>query len=323
MNYGYGPSGTYGSGLESSYSNGFGNTFGNTLGNTFGNTFGNGNNETYYSGPGIRDYSQSNTLVAKIAFLFLVLFLFVILLKVGTSILGWMYATNESPHLINGMVSGKQMQVFQQDPSTKNPQTIVRSTNTINGIEFTWSAWIYIDDLQYLQGQYRHVFSKGNSDPNSLGMMFPNNAPGVYITPNKNDLLIVMNTFNVINEEILIPDIPLNKWVHVLLRLENRNLDVYINGSIARSANLTGVPKQNYGDVFVGLNGGFDGYVSNLWYYDYALTISEINRLMKKGPNTKMVGSDMNKKLKNNYLSLRWYFNGAGNEYNPVNKIVV
>jgi hypothetical protein len=54
-----------------------------------------------------------------------------------------------------------------------------------------------------------------------------------------------MNTFNVINEEITIPDVPLNKWVNVIIRCQNTTLDVYINGTITRSVELTGVPKQN------------------------------------------------------------------------------
>ena len=40
-------------------------------------------------------------------------------------------------------------------------------------------------------------------------------------------------------------------------------MDIYANGTIVRSLQLTGVPKQNYGNVYVGANGGFDGYVSN------------------------------------------------------------
>ena len=50
-------------------------------------------------------------------------------------------------------------------------------------------------------------------------------------------------------------------------------LDVYINGSIIKSHHLHGVPKQNYGDVYIAPNGGFAGYISNLWYYNYALSI--------------------------------------------------
>ena len=75
-----------------------------------------------------------------------------------------------------------------------------------------------------------------------------------------------MNTFDVINKEIEVPNIPINKWVNVIIRCHTTTLDVYINGTLARSIELSGVPKQNYGDVYVAMNGGFDGYISNLWY---------------------------------------------------------
>ena len=128
----------------------------------------------------------------------------------------------------------------------------------------------------------------------------------------------MMNTFNVINEEILIPDIPLNKWVNIIIRCKNTTLDVYVNGTIARSINLIGTPKQNYGDVYVAMNGGFNGYISNLWYYNYALGTAAIQKISEKGPNTKMIGSSsgMNDKFFD-YLSLRWFFYGAGDTYNP------
>jgi hypothetical protein len=148
-------------------------------------------------------------------------------------------------------------------------------------------------------------------------MIQPNNAPGLYIAPNTNALVVVMNTFNVINEEIIIPDIPINKWVNIIIRCQNTTLDVYINGTIARSINLVGVPKQNYGDVYVAMNGGFDGYISNLWYYNYALGTAAIQNLVTKGPNTKMIGGNGLADKMYNYLSLRWFFYGAGDSYNP------
>ena len=149
------------------------------------------------------------------------------------------------------------------------------------------------------------------------GLNFPNNAPGLYLAPHTNNLIVMMNTYNVINEEVIVPDVPLNKWFNVIIRCRNTTLDVYANGTIVRSINLIGVPKQNYGDVFVGLNGGFDGNVSNLWYYDYALGTAEIQRIVNGGPNTTMIGSNgMSDKL-TNYLSLRWYFSGNGDSYNP------
>ena len=272
-----------------------------------------------------QDCLESNSLVAKIAFLLLVFFVFVILLRLGISLIGYFLAPTGSPRLINGTVDAKQLIVIPQDPSSEGAITISRSVNATDGIEFTWSVWVFIDDLTYNSGKYRCVFYKGNdyaTNPNTeeaqQGLNFPNNAPGLYIAPNTNNLVVFMNTFNVINEQIVIEDIPLNKWVNVIIRCQNNILDIYINGTITKSHHLHGVPKQNYGDVYVAPNGGFSGYISNLWYYDYALGTSTINRMIKSGPNLSMQGANSAFNLKNpNYLSLRWFFYGVGDTYNP------
>ena len=266
---------------------------------------------------GTKEFLESNSLVAKFAFLLLVIFAFVISLRIGISLMAYFFKPSTSIKLMNGMVDSTQMIVYQQDPSNNGAATIYRSINATDGIEFTWSTWIFINNLQTNAGIYKHVFSKGNSNLIENGLIQPNNAPGLYIAPNTNALVVLMNTFNVINEEIVIPDIPLNKWVNVIIRCQNTTLDVYINGTIARSVNLIGVPKQNYGDVYVAMNGGFGGYISNLWYYSYALGTSAIQNIVSNGPNTKMISSNngMNDNMFN-YLSLRWFFYGSGDSYN-------
>jgi len=272
-----------------------------------------------------QEFLNSNSIVAQVAFLLLVLFVFMILLRLGISLLGYFIGPDGSPKLIDGMVDAKQLIVIPQDPETQGSVTIPRSVNANEGIEFTWSVWIFIDDLTYNSTKYRGVFYKGNDFAKNLnsgstedqGLNFPNNAPGLYITPNTNNLVVIMNTFNVINEEILIDNIPLNKWVNVIIRCQNNTLDVYINGTIARSINLIGVPKQNYGDVYVAMNGGFDGYISNLWYYNYALGTAAIQSLVGSGPNTKMIGGNGLSSQVYNYLSLRWFLTGTGDSFNP------
>lgn len=266
---------------------------------------------------GLKEFVDSNSLVAKIAFLLLVLFGFVIALRLGISILAYFISPTGSPHLIDGMVDGKQMIIYPQDPSSSGAKTITRSVNANDGIEFTWSTWVFIDNLQYNAGKYKHIFHKGNDQVASTGLNFPNNAPGLYIAPNTNAFVIIMNTYDNINEEITIPDIPLNKWVNIIMRCQNKTLDVYINGTITRSVQLNGVPKQNYGDVFVAMNGGFSGYVSNLWYYNYGLGTAAIQNIVQNGPNTKMVGSNAMNMKNPNYLSLRWYFYGTQDQFNP------
>lgn len=281
-----------------------------TTNNTTFNTF---TTNKYLSST--REFFESNSLVAKFAFILFILFAFIVILRLGIALLGYLIRPGDTNKLIDGMVDSKQLIVIPQDPKTNGSKTVTRSVNASDGIEFTWSCWIFIDDLAYNSGRYKCVFYKGNDyatnpEEDNLGLNFPNNAPGLYIAPNTNELVILMNTFNVINEKITINDIPLNKWVNVIIRCSNRILDVYINGTITKSHKLTGVPKQNYGNVYVSPNGGFSGYTSNLWYYDYALGTLEISRLVANGPNTYMKGSNAMAMKNPNYLSLRWFFFG-------------
>jgi hypothetical protein len=102
-----------------------------------------------------------------------------------------------------------------------------------------------------------------------------------------------------------VDDIPLKQWVNVIIRLQNTILDVYINGTVAARLNLTKVPLQNYYDVNICKNGGFLGKLSNLRYYDHALNIFEISKIVAAGPNMSTVAK---KEMNNyNYLSTSWY----------------
>jgi hypothetical protein len=275
-----------------------------------------------YSSP-TKEFFESNSIVAKIAFLLLVLFVFSILLRLGIGILGYFLGPDDSPKLIKGMVDAKIQLVIPQDPRDSSAITISRSTNASEGIEFTWSCWIFINDVTYNSDKYRCIFYKGNDfskNPDATdtqGLNFPNNAPGLYIAPNTNNLVVFMNTFKVINEQVTIPDIPINKWVNVIIRCQNTTLDIYINGTIAKSLKLHGVPKQNYGNVFVAPDGGFSGYISNLWYFSHALGTTEINKLVTNGPDTTMSGTNSIDIKYPNYLSLRWFFYGNSDAYNP------
>ena len=262
---------------------------------------------------GSTDFLQSNSLVAKFAFLILALILFVVALRLGSTILAWLFAPSASPILINGMINANQMMIIPQDPKISGAIPILRSVNNTDGLEFSWSVWIYVDNFGYKEHDYKHIFHKGNDGINvtsqPTGMNFPNNGPGLYITPNINNLAVIMSTFEEVKEEVIVNDLPLNKWVNVIIRVSKQNqLDVYINGVLAKRHLLKSVPKQNYGDVFASMNGGFSGYTSALRYFNSALGTSHIQSIVDQGPNEKMLnGSDM-EQSKPQYLASRWYF---------------
>ena len=279
---------------------------------------------------GSKDFLKSNSIVAKFAFLILILIVFMLLMSLGSLILSLVFSNSHNPILIDGMITSNQMMIIPQDPSKPGAKPIYRSNNQREGLEFTWSVWIFIDDFTYKEKEFKHIFHKGNNNitPGSVantptaGLNSPLNGPGLYIMPRQDDakngnvaaLRIVMNTFGSIDNNIDIKNIPLHKWVCVIMRVTKQGqLDVYINGALVKRLMLGSVPKQNYGDVYVSLNGGFAGNTSNLRYFEKAIGTSKIQSIFKSGPNTKMVTANLpsTKKGTNTYLSNRWYMKTA------------
>ena len=278
----------------------------------------------------VSDNKSSLGFISKFALMILLIMIIVVCIRIGTNILLYFFSgsTSESPYLIKGMIPGTQETIIPQDPSKKNSITVLKSKDEKDGLEFTWSLWLYINDSNYNSNNisssynYRHIFSKGNADisdniiggydaaPTDIsdGQVFPNSSPGLYLKTNSNELRVSMNTFSDIIENVDIDNIPLNKWLNVIIRVKGTVLDIYINGVLLERHFLSGVPRQNYGDVNVALKGGFDGMISNLRYHNKALGPGAISEIINSGPNTTKVGRSIGSG-KPPYMSYRYYFN--------------
>lgn len=255
-------------------------------------------------------FMESNSGVSRFAFLMLVLIGFMVALRMGVGLLTWWFTPKSNPVLLRGMRNARQQSMIEQDPSVKGSIPVKRSVNETQGIEFSWSVWLHIDDQTFAdKTKLKHIFHKGNDTVGERGLVTPNNAPGMYLAADTNDLIVVMNSYDSPYEgEMRVEGLPMNKWVNVILRLDHqKNLDVYINGTLKKRHVLEGVPKQNYGDVFVTMNGGFQGYVSQLQYFDHAISIHTINSLVRRGPNMSMKDDDMMTNTKPYYLSNSWF----------------
>jgi len=269
-------------------------------------------------GSSVKGSVSSMNVLEKIAFVVLVVICFVVLYSFAANILGWILQPS-SPYVVSGLLTATNGRVFPQDPTVADSVPIQRSDNQMNGIEFSWSVWLNVTDLNATTNNYMHVFSKGDNNPSvavdSTGISSPNNAPGVYLAKDTNKLLVVMNTFDVVQETLEVTNLPLAKWVHLLVRLEGQYLDAYINGTLAKRKQLVGVPKQNNGSVYVCQNGGFNGYISNLRYYNRALQPGEILNIVNQGPNLTASKTEQ-KSIKNSntdYLALDFYLQNAEN----------
>jgi len=151
--------------------------------------------------------------------------------------------------------------------------------NSDEGLEFSYSVWIYVQD--WTRG-WKNIFVKG--DKNSGAGTSSARAPGLWLYPDTNALHARINTFASPNEGCDIKNIPLQKWVHIVYVLNNRTVDMYIDGKLERSCVLRGVPKLNSEPLYVCDNGGFFGKISNLVYYKYSLKPDEVYNIYSKGP---------------------------------------
>jgi hypothetical protein len=258
---------------------------------------------------GSKDFLESNSWVAKIAFLLMVIIVFAILFRIVIAFISWLFSPSGKVVLVNGYINGATSTIISQDPSIKKSITVIRSTNEKTGIEFTWSVWLFLNGFTD-ETTYHHVFNKGNKEFNSNGIVTPNNAPGLYINPKYDGIRVIMNSFNNPESDIIdISDLPISKWVNVMIRVQGRFCDVYINGRLTKRRTMKDVVKQNYDNVNICMNGGFSGYLSNLTYYNNAISIAEIQDVLVSGPNMKSAEKNLNNEFnKPRYLADRWYF---------------
>ena len=266
-------------------------------------------------------FLNSNSIIAKFAFLLFVLIAFMFLLNLGVMIIGYFTAPKGNPMLVSGTLNGASSLIISQNPKNSTSIPVLRSNNRAGGMEFTWSVWVFINDIKTTsENDYSMIFNKGNGtfyeEGPYKGMSTVTSGPGLYLD-NKADqdgkvkLLVAMNTVSSTNSRVVmtIKDIPLQKWFHCTIRLENLSLDAYINGTIANRMVLEDVPKQNYEDVYVCANGGFNGNISNLQYFNSALSVFQINNIVIWGKNNTASSATASEDASGYpyYLSNLWY----------------
>ena len=281
------------------------------------------------------EFLSSNTMIARGTFLLGILIFFSILFYIGSKVVHYFLSPSETPYLISGMKDATEALTITQNVGKKSIP-ILRSNNQYGGLEFSYSFWIYVNDVNYNDGiDYKHIFNKGSppsSGSESNGIFEPNNAPGVYLYTGKKyvsanlinnypvlGMLVRLNVFhNSINpkkqyfDDIYVDAIPIKKWVNVIIRVTTQNIcDIYINGNLSKRHKLSNIVKQNYDDLYVNYNGGFSGNLSNLKYYNYAIGTLEIDSLNTSGPSLVLSKtSNIDKSAKGSqYLSSQWYFN--------------
>ena len=265
-------------------------------------------------------FLDSNGIIAKVVFLIMVVLVFLLLFFLIVKLIGYFAQAPANPMLVDGQINGTKQMMISQNPANKASKTIARSNNKATGIEFTWSVWLRISNNTassiVTPNWHNPIFVKGdasltNNGTNKFASL--NNGPGVYFgkPSDPNHLYILMDTVDTpaIESPALVIDISNlpTDYFHLAIRCQNTYIDAYINGNLVKRQNLMNVPKQNYYDVAVCPMNGFNGLLSNLQYFSSALSVIDINAIVRNGPNTKDITQASYNSNSVNAISTAWY----------------
>jgi hypothetical protein len=146
--------------------------------------------------------------------------------------------------------------------------------------------WMFVKDWNYGYGKEKSVLIR--PDPTNNAVM----NPSISLHPTDNTLKVSVSVFptngsasktepapatgsGASTDDVFVcevPNIPLQSWFSVSTTVFGKNLDIYIDGKLVKSCMLPGVPKPAIGDISVSPNGGFSGYMCNIYHYPRMLT---------------------------------------------------
>tara|TARA_A100001015_G_C14942624_1_gene693222 strand:+ start:47 stop:1489 length:1443 start_codon:yes stop_codon:yes gene_type:complete len=157
-----------------------------------------------------------------------------------------------------------------------------------------------------------------NKDLNELRNLAKEHNVTFYKTKTKQqlitDLFYNKNLYG-IYETLEITNLPLKKWVNITVTfIENKkhdsdlfnNISVYINGLLKKNKYISSVPVLNSHDLHICNNGGFKGYLGNMYYFSKHIGKDEIFKLVENCPKNIGCGIDADCPP---YLDNNWWFN--------------
>ena len=175
------------------------------------------------------------------------------------------------------------------------------------GLEYTFSFWIYIasfelkynqekvilywkgkhikDDIIIIDGAMGKCLEREQQKLKKKRKSLVGKYGGlkVALSEKDNDLVISQSLLNGDVENIVIKNVPMQKWINIIVMLKLRQFDVFLNGALYGNKFLKQVPLYGPHKLIIDGEGGFDGYISNVKYFNRSLAFPEIKSIWKKG----------------------------------------
>lgn len=240
--------------------------------------------------------------VASIAFAFIYIYCFYQLIMKREQTFGKIIKDTDIIKNKGPLISSKTAVIVNQADIPKS-----ETTNA-----FSYQFWIYINGsnnfpdnknyentwTNYRYGQWKNVFYRGDPmkvEDGSVNKMLQ--FPGVWLAPKLNNLSVVFNNGadSGMMERLEIENIPMNEWLCLTILVEGYSVGVYINGKLENTILINQVYPENIQEknIFIGVdnllndcvkdcptgtNGGFPGFIGEMIYYPYVLSLSDIQQ---------------------------------------------
>ena len=168
------------------------------------------------------------------------------------------YSTSTSSTTASGGQDGK----TEQDVPAKN----ITAPQGQWGIQY----WMIISDWDYKYGSPKGVLSRTDGSGNV--------NPEITLHPTDNKMIIKISYLPADKQEeehktfeCIVPSIPLQSWFSIGVSMQQRNLDIYMNGLLLKSCFIPGVPINLFSSAKINPNGGFSGKISDVTFSSTAL----------------------------------------------------
>lgn len=150
----------------------------------------------------------------------------------------------------------------------------------------TFCFWLNLRSMSNMQDvDTNYILSYDMKNINKINEPYFNVIYGDVNNTNLNQITVSFKNLNNTSEHIVIKDIELQKWLCIQIILEDTKIDFYLNGELIKSKTLNYVPiMTNKGNLTIGKENGFNGTISKLTYYNYALSEFDLNKYYNKGP---------------------------------------
>mgnify|MGYP003968305875 CR=1 FL=1 len=157
--------------------------------------------------------------------------------------------------------------------------------------DYTYSMWVFINDWSHKYGEEKVIFRRTNTSNANTDNDddFNDVCPSVSLGAIKNEIVIKMATGNALSrpEEFIVEDIPIQKWVNVIITTEGRAVDVYIDGKLVKTYVLNKVIKINdQANIYLTPDGGYSGYLNKFRYYSRTMSPREAYEIYAEGSGT-------------------------------------